>query len=415
MPTNTSLDLRHSAWWLENSKLGRVWLGLTSQATDGIAEINLSNAAVSAGPDVLNWGGGLFLRAKDNRLGNKGLLVVGSTGAGAALPLPFGVSLTTVLPQVGDTSDVGDGSRRNLVKYVSPTFEGFNFQAAWGEDHFWDVALRYANEFNGLRVAAGVGWQQWNDGLAHVFPGVPFNTTGTPGTANELALLTTGTGINTGSQGDRQCANLAFAGRAGRGGDVDCGTFGSSASLLHVSTGLFIAGGYGFGEDNFRQELFARRSGGVFRNASGKDDFWNVQAGIEKNWFGLGKTDFYGEYGVYTQGAGMLAGNANNLNNVFFNFFSTPANVATSSVFLKDSEVRVWGFGWVQSIDAAAMDLYFGFRNFSTDLNVIAIERAPARTTPTVIPVNNIVGTPFQRNIATDDIQVVMTGAIIRF
>jgi len=151
------------------------------------------------------------------------------------------------------------------------------------------------------------------------------------------------------------------------------------------------------------------------RNASGKDDFWNVQAGIEKNWFGLGKTDFYGEYGVYTQGAGMLAGNANNLNNVFFNFFSTPANVATSSVFLKDSEVRVWGFGWVQSIDAAAMDLYFGFRNFSTDLNVIAIERAPARTTPTVIPVNNIVGTPFQRNIATDDIQVVMTGAIIRF
>ncbi len=49
------------------------------------------------------------------------------------------------------------------MKYVSPTWWGFTFSGAWGEDDMWDTALRYAGEFNGIRIAAGIGYKQQND------------------------------------------------------------------------------------------------------------------------------------------------------------------------------------------------------------------------------------------------------------
>jgi len=45
---------------------------------------------------------------------------------------------------------------KNGVRYDSPTIAGFTLSAAWGEDDPWDAALRYAGEFGGLRVAAGL-------------------------------------------------------------------------------------------------------------------------------------------------------------------------------------------------------------------------------------------------------------------
>ncbi len=55
-----SLDIRHSAWWLERKDLGRIWVGQTSTATDGITEINLANA-ITGGVDASAWQGGFFL------------------------------------------------------------------------------------------------------------------------------------------------------------------------------------------------------------------------------------------------------------------------------------------------------------------------------------------------------------------
>ena len=34
-----TLNLRHSAWWLANKQFGKIWLGQTSEATDGITRI----------------------------------------------------------------------------------------------------------------------------------------------------------------------------------------------------------------------------------------------------------------------------------------------------------------------------------------------------------------------------------------
>ena len=56
-PTPSSanaLDVRHSAFWLQHKQLGKVWVGQTSQAADGITEINLANI-VSGNAQMTDW------------------------------------------------------------------------------------------------------------------------------------------------------------------------------------------------------------------------------------------------------------------------------------------------------------------------------------------------------------------------
>ena len=43
-----AIDIRHSAWWFESKQLGRIWVGETSSATDGITEINLSASLIGS-------------------------------------------------------------------------------------------------------------------------------------------------------------------------------------------------------------------------------------------------------------------------------------------------------------------------------------------------------------------------------
>jgi hypothetical protein len=340
--STSSLDLRHSAWYLESNRLGRMWVGHTSMATDGITEINLSNAGTFAGPDINNFNGGFFLRAK-----NGDLLAVAS---GSSI-----VGLTWANINSQANANVGDGDRRNLVRYISPAFWGFTFSASWGEDDFWDTALRYANEWNGVRFAAGIGYQQWSDGDA--FSRLP--TYLGSGTTNL---------VSTGSQNDRGCADLSYL-SSHNGSDVDCGALGLSASVMHVPTGLYLAGSYGILKDDNRRELFDVQTDGLISNAKDKDEFWYVQGGIERNWLGIGKSTFYGEYFHGNTGAGLSSGNVRNVG-----AFVPPPTIGPNDTFTNDlwvarSEVDMWGIGFVQTIDAAAMDLYIGFRQYSGDVH----------------------------------------------
>lgn len=392
--STNSLDLRHSAWYIESNRLGRVWVGHTSMATDGITEINLSNAAQIGAPDVNNWGGSMFLRLENGKLLARG------TGPGGSL---VGLRWNNILSQ--SNANVGDGDRRNLVRYVSPTFTGFTFSTSWGEDDFWDVALRYANEFNGVRVAAGIGYQQWTDG----------NGRAIVKEAGEVGSLVS---VSTGSQGDRGCADLDFVvDDVGRGSDVDCWALGLSASAMHVPTGLYIAGAYGFLEDENRRLLFARATDGEVLNADDRDEFWYVQAGVEKNFFGLGKTTVYGEYFQADTGASLSSGNVRDIGGVFpvGGDISTPFFDITNQEFgfITNSSVEVWGFGIVQTIDAAAMDLYLGFRNYSGDADAAFITDEVFTDflgNSTVIDTRRS-----KRKLEFDDYQAVFAGGIIRF
>lgn len=105
------LTVRHNALWIETA-VGKTWLGHTSTATDSIVEINTV--------DVVNL---------------------------AALPIASWTGF--------------DGGRQQVLKHESPAFGGFTVAAAWSDgattSEAWDVALRYAGEFNGIRLAAGIG------------------------------------------------------------------------------------------------------------------------------------------------------------------------------------------------------------------------------------------------------------------
>ncbi len=72
---------------------------------------------------------------------------------------------------------------------------------------------------------------------------------------------------------------------------------------------------------------------------------WLVQAGIAQNWFGIGRTTLYGEYGKANDTGGVWSATLNGT----------------------QSDMRYYGLGIVQAIDAAAMELYAGYRNYNLD------------------------------------------------
>jgi hypothetical protein len=179
------------------------------------------------------------------------------------------------------------GDRIEGIRYDSRNMGGFVAQATWGEDDLWSASLRYAGEHGGFRVAAGIGYFEQDGRLDPIQL-----DTGARATDNEWS---------------------------------------GSLAIMHVASGLFLQGHVA------ESEFF-----------NGEDaKFWLIQGGITKNWFGMGNTSLYGEYG-----------NAQDYIKI-----GLPA---------LSSEVDFYGIGVVQQIDAAAMELYLGWRRFESDVTATA-------------------------------------------
>jgi predicted porin len=133
--TDPELRIRHSYWYIESEKLGRVSVGQQSPATDDITIINLG-AQMSDAALHYNNNFGLWLN------------------------LAFG--LVTDLTWADFAHSV-DTLRGDFVRYDSPSIYGFVLSAAAGEDDVWDVALRYRADWNSMRFAAGVGYMDSNE------------------------------------------------------------------------------------------------------------------------------------------------------------------------------------------------------------------------------------------------------------
>ena len=173
------LSIRHNFVYLDSSTMGRVSLGQTSQVTDGLFEINLANALIT--PMGMDGASGVVDRAM------------------TATATPGAYNRTFATPF--------DGGRKQGIYYRTPTLAGFILSAGYSHDpkgsagltafdstDFWEAALRYAGEFNGIRIAAGIGYR------------------------NEEVVAAAGGWEN----------------------DVWMG----SASVMHTPTGLFVSGGY---------------------------------------------------------------------------------------------------------------------------------------------------------------------------
>jgi hypothetical protein len=200
-----------SYWFIKSESLGKVSVGLQSQASDNTAIlVDGSGSLVPA-----NW------VAFDYRAFSAG--GVGFLG-GASCGLMGGA--------VGDCN----GLTQNSVRYDTPTFAGFSASASWGADDFWDVAIRYAGEFAGFKLAAAAAYNEVDDDN--------YNNLG-------------GLGVE------------------------DADYFQAGVYLQHIGTGLFGLVNYG-----------------DYDNAANIDSIetWYFKAGIRQRWTPLGHTVLYGEY-----------------------------------------------------------------------------------------------------------------------
>jgi predicted porin len=348
-PADNGLDLRDSHWFLKSKTYGQASVGLQASATDQITEINQTQTKDFAKySDIEDTGLGLLLRSA--RSGGLTTSIpqqqTATTSAGEG-----GVTWRRLIGDGGDQP--GEGERRyNLVKYETPEFKGFTASAAWGEDDFWDVALRYSGEFVGVKLVAGIGYGEQSDGF----------------------YLDTKT----------VCSGRAVGNPSN---DQKCSQFGGSFSAIHEKSGLFVNAGAGIKFD----DAYLGKVGTL--DNSGVDDeqtFWAVQAGIERKFNDLGKTTVYGEYYDYDGGngrRGIVAGDA---------LLTGTGILGPADIF--STEVNMVGFGIAQGIDKAALTLYLSYRHVEGDLKV------RERAAPNVIA-----------DAPIEDLDLVFGGGVIRF
>jgi len=120
--------------WLNSASMGKLSLGQGNTASNGTAETDLSGTGLAQ----YSLGGG----------GNEGLQF--QTGG--------------VIPAANSTigsnfTNLDGGSRRDRIRYDTPTFAGFRLSASASQGGRNDIALRYANQFAGAKLAASIGFQ----------------------------------------------------------------------------------------------------------------------------------------------------------------------------------------------------------------------------------------------------------------
>ncbi|MFN3867928.1 MAG: hypothetical protein ACK4MF_02545 [Hyphomicrobiaceae bacterium] len=208
--------------------------------------------------------------------------------------------------KLGDVYDHFNGDTANVVRYDAPAVGGFIVSASYGEDDIWDVGGKYSAEFSGFRLGAAVAYSHATD---------PSGLDGS--------------------------------------GDVAHKTWVGSASIVHELSGLnavLAAGNRHYDKPVDDQGL------GILRKPA-DSSFVYAKLGWLAELGSLGPTAFYGEWGQ------------------FRDFISatedfSPADVGSGAARFTGNTAEFWGVGVVQHIEAAAMQIYLGFRHhdFGFDL-----------------------------------------------
>ncbi|MCG8562294.1 MAG: porin [Hyphomicrobiales bacterium] len=305
-----TLDGRKVAWWIKNDRLGEIWMGRTSPATDDITLINLADTPnVDASNEI---GNGFFLRVPQG------------TGGCAGTGCLINATLGAIAPSI-------DPRRAEVIRYNTPSLGGFVFSVAWGEDDDFDIAARYKKEWNSIRVAGGIGYR-WD----------------TDETEPAGAIVC--------PDAVPVASGFAAASAPCRANNVDIEQLLGSISAMHMPTGLYVYFGGSHGEfnDNFR--------GPVTGSGRGDISQWYLQGGVKRRWLArnLGATTIYGEYQEFDGFLEAQSGAA----------FAGSAGLG-GVVEIASTEVQSWGFGIVQNIDKAAMQLWASFREFEPEVDVL--------------------------------------------
>ena len=238
------LNVQMSYWYVQSKVLGKVSVGRQAHAAKSAAMFtDQSGTQVFDNYTFLSGFPQFFLR--DGTTGALSGVTWGNLSFCYAQALPLG----------GDCN----GIVMNGVRYDTPAFAGFSASASWGEDDFWEVALRYSGEFSGFKVLAGAGYSEFSD------------------------EGTTGPSVSPVKNSD---------------------VFQVGGYIQHLATGLFLHAAYGMEENNDT----------ILNNGRTAldSDHWYVKAGIRQKWSPLGNTIVYGDYAEYIDqlGPGALAAGA---------------------------------------------------------------------------------------------------------
>src|SRR5689334_16762170 len=132
-------DARRVAWWVEHNDLGRITVGRWESA-GVLGTIDLTgHIFLPASASFILLNGGFFIRG------------------------PGGQMYATTWGNIGDPASNNPG-RTELVRYDSPSYMGFIFSSSVAEaGDYWGTMVRYANEFNGVRLAGSIGYERVTD------------------------------------------------------------------------------------------------------------------------------------------------------------------------------------------------------------------------------------------------------------
>ena len=356
-------DARRAAFWVENDRVGRFTLGRWEGA--GVqAAPDLAGIQVVASASFILINGATFFRSKNT--GNLTGIAINSVGDPAAF----------------------SSQRTELLRWDSPTIAGFIASASIGESgDYWGSMLRYANEFNGVRLAAAFGYEQSRDRA----------TTACNAGTGSLPVTAINPPCGTAAAGTIAIGTLGFNGFDGDiKGRPNVTAYGGGVSALHVPTGLFAQAHWN--RTSFRGDPNGYWGYAVLQDiADTKNDLthWLVQGGLSRNHFGIGVTSLYGEYGKVT-GAGAESGTGRR--------FGAPAlSVANSFdnvVGVNNTNLTIWGLGVTQNIDAAAMQIYLGYRNYGASVTQNAA---------------GIAASTSAANVSLRDINMITAGGRINF
>ena len=187
-------DARRAAVWIEHSELGRLTLGRYESA-GVVTTIDLGGISVIAGPSLALLNGNFAMRTTE------------------------GGYVSSVWSQYLDPAAAT--GRTDLLRYDSPAIGGFVFSASVAEGStdlesgYWGAMLRYAGEFSGFRLAAGVGYEHIAD--KYINPTLSLSPAGVagpnngliPGSAETLASLATSLTSMLGVSRSRACTSPA--------------------------------------------------------------------------------------------------------------------------------------------------------------------------------------------------------------
>jgi len=291
-------NVRRGSWAISSDRLGTLSVGQDSMASDGAFETSFANswvASVGYGLSTTNMGTFQVFNTVNQTYTGITWFAVGSDQ---------------------------DSSRRNRVRYDSPTLAGFTFSAAWGEDDEWDTALRYSNEWNGLRVAASVSYHEDMDD----------------------------NGDRVTNNGIVDCDGNGNSNGTGLGNDcLHADTYGGSIAFMHVPSGIHVQGGYSVREfDRF-----------TFNDAGGNSitlrdlEHWWIAAGIQFRANSLGMSEVAVQY---------IENEGNNWSTVDAN-----GNVMNDAI-----DYTGYGIAFTQNIDAVGGTAYISYNRHEAEASAIA-------------------------------------------